>query len=456
MTQVLIIDDDVALCRSLQIILKREGHDVHTVNTGKRGLAVLEQNSYDLIFVDLDLPDLSGLEVIKSSAGRGYGLTVMITGVQDSNAGIQAIQFGAFDYVRKPLDRTELLSIVESARRFAAGQNRDGSHLIPGHSPNPHEIIGSHPKTTNLIKQVALFARSRVPVLIQGETGTGKELVARALHETACPDTPFMAVNCSAVVPTLLESELFGHVRGAFTGADADKSGKLELAGTGTVFFDEVGDMSYDLQAKLLRVIQEREFERVGSAKLLPFKARVIAATHRDLKKMVRDGIFREDLYYRIAVSAINVPSLRERRSDIQCLVEHALSRLSEELGKEICSVDDGAIRRCLEYDWPGNVRELNNVLTRAALLARGTTITVNLIDTAIEQTNPIAPPLQELKALRDVECEYIYKALLSNQWNIKRTARLLDISPVTLRKKIRDYQLARPPTESTRGQSHA
>ncbi|MCC6487910.1 MAG: sigma-54-dependent Fis family transcriptional regulator [Candidatus Hydrogenedentes bacterium] len=450
MANVLIIDDDVALCRSLEIILKREGHTVRTSNKGKTGLADLGENSYDVVFIDLVLPDLSGLEVIQSASVLSEALTVMITGVQDAKAGIQAIQLGAFDYVRKPLDRDELLSIVERARRFADGKAGGTTRSILSHTASSHEIIGSHPKTTSVIKQVALLSRSRVPVLIQGETGTGKELVARALHEAATSNDPFLAVNCSAVVPTLLESELFGHVRGAFTGADSDKAGKMELAGSGTVFFDEIGDMSYDLQAKLLRVLQEREFERVGSSKLLPFRARAIAATHRNLKKMVQDGVFREDLYYRVAVSAINVPSLRERRSDIECLVEHALSRLNTELGKEIHTIDERAIRRCLDYDWPGNVRELINVLTRAVLLARGPAITEDLIDMAMQQTCTAMTSAQDTKTLREAESEYIYKALLSNQWNIKRTARLLEISPITLRKKIRDYQLVRPTEGAT------
>lgn len=443
MARILVIDDDVALCKSLQIILTREGHEVHWANTGNSGLAMLNENEHELVFVDLDLPDISGLDVIKTTSRKSNGLTVMITGIQDAKAGIQAIQLGAFDYVRKPLDRAALLSIIENAERFSTGQAQGGASSILRDSPNPYDIIGSHPKITNLIKQVSLFSKSHVPILIQGETGTGKELVARALHDTASPRDPFLAVNCSAVVATLLESELFGHVRGAFTGADADKAGKLELAGTGTVFFDEIGDMSYDLQAKLLRVIQEREFERVGSATLFPFRARVICATHRDLTRMVREGTFREDLYYRIAVSVLNVPSLRERRSDIESLAEHALSRLSRELNDNVRFIDRLAMRRCLEHDWPGNVRELFNVLTRAVLLARGPTITADLIEASIRDTWPCTATQDETKALREVEREYIYRTLLSNEWNIKRTARLLEISPITLRKKIRDYRIS-------------
>lgn len=446
MTRVLIVDDDIALCRSLEIMLKREGHVVHSVNTGMKGLTALRESKYDVAFVDLDLPDFCGLDVLKTAALEGNTTRiVLITGVQDIKAGIKAIELGAFDYVRKPLDRSEFLKIVASARSETSIRRDKQTYCVRYHSRNPYELIGSHPKTVAVVKQVALFARSRVPVIIQGETGTGKELVARALHGAGTPDAPFIAVNCSAVVPTLLESELFGHVKGAFTGASVDRAGKLEWAGTGTIFFDEIGDMSYDLQAKLLRVIQEREFERVGSAKLLHFTARVIAATHRDLTKMVNDGSFREDLYYRIAVSAINVPALRERRSDIVPLVEHGLARLGDELDKEILSMDKPAMKLCIDYDWPGNVRELNNVLTRAVLLARDTTITKDLIESAMQQTNVTPASADATNALRDVERDYVYKTLIANQWNIKRTARLLEISPITLRKKIRDFRLTKP-----------
>lgn len=446
---ILVIDDDQALCRSLEIHLTREGHKVLTTHTGRDGLDAAQGTRFDLAFVDLDLPDTTGIEVLETlKRERPCLLTAMITGVQDAKATISAIRVGAFDYIRKPLDLDAILVTLEKAAKQISGQSAEVSTSTQSDSPdNPYELVGGHPSIIEILKQIALVAESQVPVLILGESGTGKELVARTLHDARNPSAPFVAVNCSAVVSTLLESELFGHVKGSFTGADSDRPGKLEVAGEGSVFFDEIGDMALDLQSKLLRVLQEREFERVGSAKSVPFKAHVIGATNRNLKKMVAEGSFREDLYYRIAVTTIHVPPLRERRSDIELLVRHMLSRLSLELHKDIGGIEEAALKICLDYSWPGNARELNNVLTRAALLARGRVITRDLLATAlgdVEQKSIPAGP-DKFRTLKEAERDYVYEALLSTGWNIKRTADLLDITRVTLRKKIEDYGLARP-----------
>ena len=446
--QILIIDDDRALCRSLQIHLERLGHQVDTTHLGTEGINRLRDVPYDLAFIDLDLPDTTGLEILRALKDAGSPtLSVMITGIQDAQSTIDAIRLGAFDYIRKPLDLDAIVLALEKVgqQRAQGTAQGDTQPLAPLESREPHEIIGSHPSVIELLKQVALVAESGVPVLIQGESGTGKELVARALHQTGRPGRPFVAVNCSAVVPTLLESELFGHVRGAFTGADTNKTGRLESAGEGTVFFDEIGDMGYDLQAKLLRVLQEREFEPVGSTRTIPFRARVIAATHRDLKALVTRGEFREDLYYRLAVSTFFVPPLRERRSDIPVLVEHMLARIARELHKDVERIDRAAMSRCEQYDWPGNIRELSNVLTRSVLLARSATLTDELIASSMGRTseNRTAPP--KAQTLREAEKEFVFTTLVANGWNIKRTAAILDISRVTLRKKIEDYGLVNP-----------
>jgi two-component system response regulator AtoC len=314
---------------------------------------------------------------------------------------------------------------------------------------SPYEIIGAHPSIIEVLKQVALVADSHVPVLIQGETGTGKELVARALHNACSPSAPFIAVNCSAVVATLLESELFGHAKGAFTGADSNKIGKLEAAGNGTIFFDEIGDMSYDLQAKLLRVLQEKEFERVGSTNPIAFHARVVAATHRDLQLLVAGNEFREDLYYRLAVSTIRVPSLRDRRTDIPALVQSILERITQELHKDIDGFEEGALQCFMGYDWPGNIRELSNVVTRAILLARTPVISKEVALVSMGQVQPASVFSEGIKPLRDAERDYVLKALISTGWNIMRTAALLDISRVTLRKKIEDYGLSKSSLEN-------
>ncbi len=445
--KILVIDDDAALCRSLQIHLERGGHSVELAHNAADGIAKHGEGKFDLTFVDLKLPDKSGLEILKAIQQSGAnGLAVMITGTQDMKATIEAVRLGAFDYIRKPLDLDAVLLTVEKAaqeRSRGAGKKK----LSADAEFQPHEFVGGSPKTIEVIKQIGLLSQSRIPVLVLGETGTGKELVARALHDATSPGKPFVAVNCSSVVSTLLESELFGHVRGAFTGADSDKVGRLELAGEGSIFFDEIGDMAIDLQAKLLRAIQERSFERVGSVKSVALRARIVAATHRNLESMVASGAFREDLYYRLAVSTVQVPPLRERRDDIPLLALHLLSRLSRELHRAVTSIHEKAMQRLQTYDWPGNVRELENVLTRAALLARGDTLLEQ--DVVASLGNPAArnTPQTPIKTLRDAERDYVEMALYSTGWNMTQTSAILDISPTTLRKKIHDYGLT-PPRE--------
>ena len=446
--QILVIDDDRALCRSLQIHLEHEGHAVRAAHTATDGRAALDAEAPDLLFLDLQLPDSSGMDVLRGLKEHGDApLVVMITGMQDAKATIEAVRLGAFDYIRKPLDLDAVMLAIEKAgQRLVAAPARKAAPIAD--PPDRREIVGAHPKIIDVLKQIALLSESRVPVLIQGESGTGKEIIARALHESSAPTRPFVALNCSAVVSTLLESELFGHVRGAFTGADAAKTGKLELAGEGTVFLDEIGDMSFDLQAKLLRALQEREFEPVGGTRTIPFKARVMAATHRNLEQMIGERTFREDLYYRLAVTTIVAPPLRDRRSDIPLLVEHILGRIRRDLHLPVTAVEEAALRRLQAYAWPGNVRELENVLTRAALLARGAVVTEESVAASMGSAQPDtgAKP-SEVKPLWQAEKEHIEMALFSTGWNITQTAVLLDISPTTLRKKIHDYSL-NPPTQ--------
>lgn len=442
-----VIDDDRALCRSLQIHLQRLGHEVQVFCTGTEGLRHLNEGNCELAFIDLDLPDTTGLEILRNFENSGGDtLTVMITAVQDSKSTIDAVRLGVFDYIRKPLDLDAVMLTVEKAVRQRSSASQVISEPVGAVAPQgPYEIIGAHPSIIEVLKEVAHVADSHIPVLIQGETGTGKELVARALHNASGPSTPFVAVNCSAVVATLLESELFGYEKGAFTGADSNKTGKLEAAGNGTIFFDEIGDMSYDLQAKLLRVLQEKEFEQVGSTKTIAFHGRVVAATHRDLRAMVSGEAFREDLYYRLAVATIRVPSLRDRRSDIPVLAQCILERIAQEVHKEIHGIDDETIQCLMAYDWPGNIRELTNVLTRAVLLARLPVLSKDVILASMGQIPPLSVFSDSIKPLRDAERDYVYKALLSTNWNIKRTAELLEVSRVTIRKKIEDYGLSKP-----------
>jgi two-component system, NtrC family, response regulator AtoC len=442
--RLLMIDDDAALCRSLQLQLRTKGHEVAVAGTAAEGMDELEKGAPDLVLLDINLPDADGLSVMERIAEvRSDTPVVMVTARQDMSATITAMRSGAFDYIRKPFDIDDVLLVIEKLERRKPRASTL-SEATPVNSP-PREIIGSAPRMLEILKEIGLLSRSRVSVLIRGESGTGKELVARALHEATCPGEPFVAVNCSAMVPTLLESELFGHEKGAFTGADRQKIGKLEQAGAGTVFFDEIGDMDFDLQAKLLRVLQEKEFERVGGVNPIVFGARVICATHRDLQAMVASKEFRGDLLYRIAVSEVELPPLRERRGDIKLLVQHFLGKLGVELHKRVDSIDDEAMLRLQRYDWPGNVRELENVLARAIALSRTSALVVDDVALPSSETPSRTSGEEGVLSLAEAEKRHVEKALLSTGWNITRTAKALDISPTTLRKKISDYGLQHP-----------
>ncbi|MFH7319802.1 sigma-54-dependent transcriptional regulator [Desulfurivibrio sp. D14AmB] len=444
--KVLIVDDDQALCRSMQITLGLNRHEARCCFAAGAGIEEARKWGPDLIFLDVNLPDQSGLSALTELlALSGRPTVVIMTGETDNFTAVEAMRGGAFDFLRKPLDLDELHAIVKRVRRL---QGRPGSG--PGEAALPaaastQEMIGAHPKVVELHKQIGLLARSRVTVLIQGESGTGKELAARILHEAAASDRPFVAVNCSAVVPTLLESEFFGHEKGAFTGADRTKVGKLEHAERGTVFLDEIGDMPLDLQAKLLRVLQEEEFVRVGGLDTIPLRARMVAATHCDLPALVREGRFREDLFYRLSVSMLRIPPLRERRSDIPLLVEALLAKIAAKLQCAKPRLDDGAMRRLLAHNWPGNVRELENVLTRAVALAVDSVLTAGDLQLLAADGSLAAEESELPLTLAEAEKIHVEKTLLGLRWNISRAARQLDVSPTTLRKKISDYHLANP-----------
>jgi two-component system response regulator AtoC len=307
-------------------------------------------------------------------------------------------------------------------------------------------MLGQDPKILELHKRLGLLARSRVPVLIQGESGTGKELAARILHRAATPDGPFVAVNCSAVVPSLVESEFFGHEKGAFTGADQRKLGKVEHAAGGTLFFDEIGEMPLHLQAKFLRVLQELEFVRVGGLRSIPVQARFLAATNRDLTTAVRAGTFREDLYHRLGVVAVTIPPLRERRGDIPVLAQGLLGRIASKLGRTATRLSEDALRLLSSQQWPGNVRELENVITRALALSPSATLSADELRFHLATTGGEPPPSRTPTTLADAERDHIARTLAAQGWNISRTARTLEISPTTLRKKIQDYSLRLAP----------
>lgn len=441
MKEIVLIDDDRALCRSLEIQLRENDYEVFSAFNGKDGLALVFEKKPHFIFTDLMLPDMKGLEILEEIRNHGIeSPVIMISGHQDMKATIEAIRLGAIDYIRKPFGLDEILIAIEKWEKSHVDKERVELEEV---QQNRREIVGKSRAILEVVKQIGLFSQSRVTVLVQGESGTGKELVARALHESSTPDKPFVAVNASAVVPTLLESELFGHEKGAFTGADSRKIGKLEQAEDGTIFFDEIAEMSLDLQTKLLRVLQEKEFERVGGHQTIPLKARIISATHQQLEKLVQDGKFRQDLFYRLAVSRIVVPPLRGRKEDIPLIVHYLMAQIANDFNRPFKSIDKNAMKRLQTYDWPGNIRELENVLTQGMALSRNMILTEEAIS-GLLSAKPKEEKIsdQDIKPLWIIEKKYIASALAKTEWNITRTAKSLEISPTTLRKKISDYKL--------------
>ena len=311
-------------------------------------------------------------------------------------------------------------------------------------------MIGNTKEMNEIFKTIGVLSANRVTVLVEGETGTGKELVARAIHfHSSYKDQPFMAINCSAIVENLLESELFGHEKGAFTGAVSVKKGMFEVAEKGTVFLDEVAEMPLELQAKLLRVLQEWEYQRVGGEKTLQFKARVIAATNKDLAKMVQEGRFREDLFYRLSVATIRIPPLRDRKSDIPLIIEHLVQKINTELDNQIAGVDAGAIRKMIDYSWPGNVRELENILTKAALRTKGDIIQDDVIDSLLPRADAAAGKERKTESSEtepQTERERIIRILNEAHWHYGRACELLGVSRPTLSKKMKTYSIPSRP----------
>ena len=440
MSKVLVIDDDPAIGRSLQLQLEDQGCQVAVANTGAAGLERAGQFHPDLVFLDLQLPDRDGLDLIQElSESSSRPAVVVITGRQDMQATITAIRRGALDYIRKPLDLDEILLSLEKVSR--QNSERGKTVLLSGQEPPRREIIGKSRAIIQVLKQVAQFSEVHVGVLIEGESGTGKELVARALHEASGADRPLVAVNCAALAQGVFESEMFGHERGAFTGADRQHHGHFEVAQDGSVFLDEIGELPLEMQAKLLRVLQEKEYQRVGGSALLPFRARIIAATHRDLHAMVEQGSFRDDLLHRLEVAKISVPPLRAHIEDLPLLAEALLNRISNAFGRSLTGISERALERLRQHHWPGNVRELENVLMRSVASCRADVL--SMVDLP-EPQSADRKAQEQLPGwrLQDAERHHVRQALARFDWNISQTARALEVSPTTLRKKIKDYDL--------------
>jgi len=392
--------------------------------------------------VDLRLPGMSGLELLESLKNEGIDCrTVVITAYQEMETTVQAIKLGAFDYLHKPLDIDALDQLIDKA---LSDLPETESIKVVDEEFKENTIVGRSHEMKEIFKLIGLLSEVKTTVLVVGESGTGKELVARAIHyHSSSAGEPFVALNCSAIVENLLESELFGHEQGSFTGADATKKGKLEIAGGGTLFLDEISEIPLHLQAKLLRFIQEREFERVGGNQKVKFNARIIAATNRDLAQMVKRGEFREDLYFRLKVFELYIPPLRQRKEDIPLLVEYLIKKINRTTGKKIQRISMAAINRLLEHDWPGNIRELENVLTRAVVLSKDKCLLESCVVNLLRQPEAGCPASFQLKSLSEIEAQHIAHVLQCCQGNISRAARILGITRPTLRNKIKSLNIS-------------
>jgi DNA-binding NtrC family response regulator len=442
--RILIVDDDRSIRRTLEKFLAAEGFEVATAQDAPGAIAAADGN--DLMLLDLGLPGGSGFDVISALADRPRRpAIVVVTARDDMQSTVKAIQLGAYEYLVKPVDIDRLRAVVKTA--LEGRESRTELVELAARGPQVGDILGKSPAIRDVWKQIGAVSTTRAPVLITGESGTGKELVAKAIHAAGNDrERPFIAVNCSALAPGVLESELFGHVKGAFTGAIADRPGRFELAGKGTLFLDEIAEIPIDLQAKLLRVLQERTFERVGDAKTMTHEARIIAATHRDLAQMVTKGTFREDLLYRLRVVEIHLPALRERTGDIPVLVDGLLARIGRDLGKEVRYVTPAALTRLASHTWPGNVRELENVLTRAVVLAKTDVVDETLLPIGPAATAHMHTPDPEsddaLPTLREIERRHVVRVLAHTGWNKRRACAVLDISRPTLDRKIEEFGL--------------
>jgi two-component system nitrogen regulation response regulator NtrX len=440
---VLIVDDEESILRSVSGILADEGYATATAPSAERALASLDKLPPDVVLLDIAMPGRDGLHVLEELKQRRPDVPViMMSGHGTIDTAVRATKLGAYDFLEKPLSYDNLLLCIrrglESAR--LARENRLLREQLLGQS----EIVGESPIMQTLKAQIAIAAPTDGWVLITGEHGTGKELVARQIHlQSLRAARPFVAVNCAAIPEELIESELFGHEKGAFTGAIQTKRGRFELADGGTLFLDEIGDMSMFTQAKILRILQEHRFERVGGTETLQVDVRVIAATNKDLETEMAAGKFREDLYYRLNVIPFRVPALRERREDIPTLVARFAARFASEAGRPLPHVTDGAMRRFVEYPWPGNVRELQNIMERLVLMTPGGEIGVEDLPPQIAS----AERARQLRAssgrsLADArarfEREYLLERLRENEWNISRTADVVGLARETLSRKLR------------------
>jgi two-component system nitrogen regulation response regulator NtrX len=448
MASILVVDDEPGVRSSVAGVLRDEGFEVETVGTGEECLELVAQRAYDVVVLDIWLPGIDGLTTLQRLVERQVDAqVVIISGHGNIESAVRAIKMGAFDFVEKPLSLEKTVLVVRNAlrQRDLESENR----ALRARVDRQDMMVGESPAMRHLREQVAMAAPTQGRVLILGENGTGKELVARTIHQLSRRRTgPFVEVNCAAIPEELIESELFGHVRGAFTGSVADKPGRFEQANGGTIFLDEIGDMSLKTQAKVLRVLQEQVMERVGGTQRIRVDVRVVAATNKDLQAEIRAGRFREDLYFRLNVIPIFVPPLRDRSEDIPLLADHFMALLAQEYGRRPKRFAPEAMARLQHFSWPGNVRELRNTVERIMIMAADEVITPRDLAFLGQDASPVVDaPRPFASTLADArerfEKEYILATLAAANGNMSKTAELLGVERSNLYKKMKAYGIA-------------
>jgi len=444
--QILVVDDEERIRQSLNGVLKDEGYDVREAKDGVQALKQIESDPPDVVLLDIWMPGMDGIETLERIKAQIPNLpVVMISGHANIELAVRATKLGAYDFIEKPLSLEKVLLTVNHALLYSKLEQEN--RALRQQIQKKYEMVGNSPEILQLKEQIKIVGPTNGWVLIAGENGTGKELVAREIHQMSLrADKPFVEVNCAAIPEELIESELFGHEKGSFTGALTKRRGKFDLANEGTIFLDEIADMSLKTQAKILRILQEQKFERVGGTEMIFVDVRVIAATNRDLKEEIQKGRFREDLYYRLNVIPITVPPLRERKTDIPILVEHFIAEFCLENNKEMKRTSSEAMSLLISYSWPGNVRELKNVVERMVIMTRGPVIEARDVPDPVREQPKALPEFSFFEfnllkdARREFERRFIMKKLMENDENISKTAELIGIERSNLHRKIKSY----------------
>ncbi|MBM4177018.1 MAG: sigma-54-dependent Fis family transcriptional regulator [Ignavibacteria bacterium] len=461
MAKILIIDDEIVICKSCEKIFRRAGHETLYSTSGKQALKFIENDEFDVVFTDLKMVDIGGLEVLQFIRKKFPEIIVIvITGFATISSAVETMRGGAFDFLPKPFTPNELLAVLEKALEKRSLIQISKIPKIDASEEGFEGIIGKSPKAKIVFDLIRKVAQTDATILIIGESGTGKDLTARAIHNLSKrKDEKFFAIDISTLSTSLLESELFGYVKGSFTGATADKIGVFEVADKGTIFLDEIGNLSLETQARLLRVLQEKEIISVGSTTVKKVDVRLIFATNKDLKQLVDAGKFREDLFYRLNVFPIRLPSLRERREDIPELIIHFINKFGSEMNKSIPKIKPEALEVLLNYHWPGNIRELEHTIERLMILLEGNLIepihvSAALFKTETQISSIIPKSSEELKQLKkqiressvhEIEKVFITEALIRNNWNISKTARDVGMQRANLQALIRKYNIKKP-----------